>query len=78
MNKKTNPYIDINGINREEEINELFEQTKQDVMNDPDFYAELVNDLLYHWMYGTRETHLMVMVKNNMSKKNMSKHLVSQ
>ena len=33
--------------------------------NDPVFYAELVNDLMYHWMYGTRETAIMVMAKRN-------------
>ncbi len=38
----------------------------KDVKNDPEFYAELVNDLMYHWVYGTRETQLMIMAKNNL------------
>lgn len=64
-NQRYNPYIDINGIDRTSEIEELFKPTLEDIQNDPEFYAELVNDLMHHWMYGTRETPLMVMAKNN-------------
>jgi hypothetical protein len=59
-----NPYIDINGVDRYGEIETVYHPTLEDIKNDPEFYAELVNDLLFHWMYGTRETPLMVMAKN--------------
>lgn len=61
-----NPYVDINGVDRTEEIEAAFAPTLEDIKNDPTFYAELVNDLMYHWMYGTRETPLMVMAKENL------------
>lgn len=60
-----NPYIDINGIDRTKEIESDFTLTLQDVKEDPEFYAELVIDLMAHWMYGTKETPLMVMAKRN-------------
>lgn len=60
-----NPYIDINGVDRSSEIENAFSPTLEDIKNDPEFYAELVIDLIAHWMYGTRETPLMVMAKNN-------------
>ena len=60
-----NPYIDINGIDRSKEIENDFTPTLEDIKQDPEFYAELVNDLMYHWMYGTRETRLMIMAKHN-------------
>ena len=60
-----NPYIDVNGNDRSQEIENQFSLTLEDIKNDPEFYAELVNDLMYHWLYGTRETPLMVMAKNN-------------
>jgi len=53
------------GNDRSQEIENQFSPTLEDIRNDPEFYAELVNDLMYHWMYGTRETPLMVMAKNN-------------
>jgi len=62
---KTNPYIDIFGDDRTQEIENAFTPTLEDIKNDPEFYAELVNDLMFHWMYGTRETPLMVMAKRN-------------
>ena len=62
---RPNPYIDINGNDRSQEVDQAFLPTLEDIKNDPEFYAELVNDLMYHWMYGTRETSLMVMAKNN-------------
>lgn len=58
-----NPYLDINYVDRSDQIDEAFHRTLEDIKNDPAFYAELVNDLMFHWMYGTRETPLMVMVK---------------
>ena len=61
-----NPYIDINGIDRSHQIENDFKPTLEDIKNDPEFYAELVNDLMYHWVYGTRETALMVMAKHNL------------
>jgi len=60
-----NYYIDINNVDRSSEIENAFTPTLEDIKNDPEFYAELVNDLMAHWMYGTRETPLMVMAKNN-------------
>jgi len=60
-----NYYIDIDGIDRSKEIENDFAPTLQDVKEDPEFYAELVNDLMFHWMYGTKETPLMVMDKRN-------------
>ena len=61
-----NLYIDIDGIDRSKEIAEAFTPTLDDIKEDPEFYAELVNDLMYHWVYGTRETPLMVMAKRNL------------
>lgn len=61
-----NPYLDINYVDRTEEIEAAFAPTLEDIKNDPQFYAELVNDLMYHWVYGTRETPLMVMAKENL------------
>jgi hypothetical protein len=61
-----NPYLDTNYIDRTEQIESEFEPTLEDIKADPQFYAELVNDLLYHWVYGTGETTTMVMVKNAM------------
>lgn len=61
-----NPYLDINYVDRAEEIGASFEPTLEDIKNDPQFYARLVNDLMYHWVYGTRETPLMVIAKDNL------------
>jgi hypothetical protein len=61
-----NPYIDINYVDRSKEVEEAFSPTLEDIKNDPEFYAELVNDLMYHWVHNTRETELMVMAKRNM------------
>jgi hypothetical protein len=60
-----NYYIDIDGIDRSKEIENDFAPTLQDIKEDPEFYAELVNDLMFHWMYGTKETPLMNMAKRN-------------
>ena len=60
-----NPYIDINYVDRTKEVEAAFIPTLEDIKNDPEFYAELVNDLMFHWMHGTRETPLMIMAKNN-------------
>jgi len=56
-----NYYIDINGINRSQEIANAFQPTLEDIKNDPEFYAELVNDLMYHVKYGTGTTQIMKM-----------------
>lgn len=61
-----NPYIDINNIDRTQQIEDAYHPTLEDIKADPHFYAELVNDLLYHWMYGTKETALMIMVKKDL------------
>jgi len=63
--KNTSPYIDLNYVDRTQEVEDAFEPTLEDIKNDPGFYAELVNDLLFHWVHGTRETPLMNMVKQN-------------
>jgi hypothetical protein len=62
-----NYYLDSNYVDRSKQINDAFEPTLEDVKNDPHFYAELVNDLMYHWVYGTRETPLMVLAKRNLT-----------
>lgn len=59
QSKPVNPYIDINYEDRTDEIELLFEPTLNDIKKDPEYYAELVNDLLYHWIRGTGETPLM-------------------
>lgn len=68
-----NPYLDINYVDRAEEIEASFELTLEDIKNDPQFYARLVNDLMYHWVYGTRETPLMVIAKDNLKIANRDK-----
>ena len=40
--------------------------TYEDIKNDPNFYAELVNDLMFHWVYGTQETKLMLSAKESL------------
>jgi hypothetical protein len=60
-----NYYIDLNGKDRSQEIENAFSPTLEDIKNDPEFYAELVNDLMAHWMYGTFETPIMNMAKCN-------------
>ena len=61
-----NYYIDINFKDRSQEIENAFQPTLEDIKNDPEFYAELVNDLMYHWIYGTRETPMMNLARQNM------------
>jgi hypothetical protein len=63
---KINPYIDINYVDRTKEVEDAFVPTLEDIKNDPEFYAELVTDLMYHWVYGTRETPLMNLARQNM------------
>jgi hypothetical protein len=62
--KRYNPYLDINYVDRSNEIDHLFEKTVDDIQRDPALYAELVNDLMFHWVYGTRETRVMNMAKD--------------
>ena len=50
---------------RSQEADNAFQPTLQDIREDPEFYAELINDLMFHWMYGTKETPTMVMAKHN-------------
>jgi len=61
----TNPYIDMSYIDRTSEIEARFKKTVDDMKRDPELYAELVNDLLYHWIYSTRETLVMNMFKQD-------------
>ena len=65
-NTRNNPYLDMNYIDRRQQVEDAFEPTLEDIKNDPEFYAELVNDLMYHWVYGTRETPLMNIAKGNL------------
>ena len=53
-----NPYLDINYVDRTDEIEKAYQPTFEEIKADPEFYAELINDLLFHWIYGTRETKL--------------------
>lgn len=64
-NKLINPYIDLDYNDRTKQVEDAFAPTLEDIKNDPEFYAELVNDLMFHWLYGTRETPLMNMAKRN-------------
>lgn len=61
-----NPYLDMHYVDRTDEIDAAYEPTLRDIKADPHFYTELVNDLMFHWIYGTRETALMHMAKKNM------------
>ena len=67
-----NPYIDIDGKDRSQEIENSFTPTLEDIKNDPEFYAELVNDLMFHWVYNTRETPLMNKVKKSLIARNFN------
>ena len=60
-----NPYIDQNRIDRSSQVENAYTPTLEDIKRDPQFYAMLVNDLLYHWIYGTRETALMIIAKDS-------------
>jgi hypothetical protein len=61
-----NYYIDLNYKDRSREVENAFLPTLEDIKNDPEFYAELVNDLMYHWVFGTRETPMMNLARQNM------------
>jgi hypothetical protein len=63
--QKNNPYIDTNNIDRSQEIEDMFQPTLEDIKNDPEFYAELVNDLMFHIAHGTGTTQIMQMAINN-------------
>jgi hypothetical protein len=63
--KSVSPYLDMNWQDRTEEIESRFAKTVDDMRRDPELYAELVNDLLYHWIHGTRETPTMNMFKSD-------------
>ena len=62
------PYVDLNYVDRTAEIEARFHPTLDDIKRDPELYAEVVNDLLYHWIYGTRETIMMNMFKQDILK----------
>ena len=62
------PYVDMNYQDRTGEIEARFHPTLDDMKRDPELYAELVNDLLYHWIHGTRETLMMNMFKSDILK----------
>ena len=64
--QKNNPYIDINFKDRSKEVEDAFAPTLDDIKSDPEFYAELVTDLMWHWVHNTRETKIMVIAKQNM------------
>ena len=66
MTKENNPYIDANRIDRTQQIEDAYAPTLEDIQNDPNFYAELVNDLMYHWVYRTQETKLMLSAKESL------------
>ena len=61
-----NPYLDLNNVDRSNEVDAAFQPTLEDIKSDPQFYAELVNDLMFHWVYGTQQTELMNVAKQNM------------
>lgn len=63
-----NPYLDMNYVDRTDEIEAAFTPILEEIKLDPQFYAELINDLMFHWVYGTRETALMIMAKKNLLK----------
>ena len=66
MTKENNPYIDANRIDRAKQIEYAFAPTLEDIYDDPHFYAELVNELMFHWVYGTQETKLMLSAKESL------------
>lgn len=61
-----NNYLDINFVDRSKQVKEAFIPTLEDIKDNPQFYAELVNDLMFHWVYGTRETSTMISAKNSL------------
>jgi len=67
-----NPYLDLNYVDRTEQVEALYEPTLEDIKRDPQFYSELINDLMFHWVYGTRETELMNMAKKNLLKRHQT------
>ena len=68
-----NPYLDINYVDRTDLVQELFEPTLDELKKDPEFYAELVNDLMMHWVFGTRETKIMNSAKQSFFNKQDNK-----
>jgi hypothetical protein len=46
----------------------MFIPTLEDIKNDPEFYAELVNDLMYHVKYGIGTTQIMKMAMATLDK----------
>ena len=56
-----NPYLDMDYKDRTKEVEALTDSVKADLQADPDYYAELIADMYFHWKHNTRETSLMVM-----------------
>ena len=64
-----NPYLDINYKDRTEEIENMFGPTLEEVKNNPEKYTQLINDLMFHWMFGICETKLMWEYRQSMNTK---------
>jgi hypothetical protein len=64
-----NPYLDINYRDRTQEIEDMFRHTLEEVKNDPKKYSQLINDLMFHWMFGICETKLMWEYRQSMNTK---------
>ena len=65
VDKLSDPYLDMNWVDRTAEIEARFQPTLDDMKRDPELYAETFNDLLFHWIYGTRETAMMNLFKSD-------------
>lgn len=68
-----NPYLDNNYVDRTDEIESAFLPTLEAIKDNPEFYTELVIDLMYHWVYATRETEKMNMAKQYLLTSNINK-----
>ena len=64
-----NPYLDINYKDRTQEIENMFGPTLEEVKNNPEKYTQLINDLMFHWMFGIYETKLMWEYRQSMGAK---------
>jgi hypothetical protein len=69
---KQNPYLDLNYVDRTDQVEAEFTPILEEIQIDPQFYAELINDLMFHWVYGTRETALMITAKKNLLKRHQT------
>lgn len=64
-----NPYLDINYKDRSEEIENMFGPTLEEIKADPEKYARLINELMFHWMFGICESKLMWEFRKSLDKK---------